>query len=280
MSGVTYESLQPAVIGDIPLLRMEFLRRQLWARGQDATWEKASRCPCSRESIAVGASASIYHTTTAPGECAACKGNGLIYFGSQTARVLILSMTSQNRRSAADSLDTPGRMSITALTEAPLSQYDRVTASVGLRRFTETFTKSAGVLDQLRFPIALSTLSVGTPGSPTVPLTQTNHVEYCIAANSAGQVVGGANPTVYTEGVDFTVADSGANAGLLDWTIAGSAKPPAGVRVSIRYVCRQRFIITDLPFTARVSGQVVNGTRSPMELFHKGMAVLDGLNDG
>lgn len=278
MSGVTYESLQPAVIGHEPVLNMPALRRQLWAHGQDATWEKASRCPCSRESLAIGASAAIFHTTTAPGECATCKGTGLVYFGSQPARVLILGMTSRNQRSAADSLDTPGRMSITALTEAPLSQFDRVTSSVGLRRFTETFVKSAGVIDQLRFPIALSTLSVGTPGSPTVPLTQTNHVEYCIAADAAGQVVGA--PTVYTEGVDFTVADSGANAGKLDWTIAGSGKPPAGVRVSIRYVCKQRFIITDLPFTARVSGQVVNGAYVPMELFHRGMAVLDGLNDG
>jgi len=270
VSGVTYQGLQPVSTGYIPTLRVDFLRRQLWAKGQDATWEKAARCPCARYSPVMGA-AGPYATTTAQGECPACRGTGLVYFGSQTAKVLILSPSSRSQRSASESLDVPGQMSITALTEHPLSIFDRVTSPM-LRRFTETFTKSAGALDVLRFPIVAAVLTVGSTGDPTAPATQTTHVEHCIAADANGDVVGGATPTEYREGVHFTVADSGPDAGKLDWTLSGGSRPPAGVRIGIRYVCRQRFIVTALPFTTRVSG--------PLELFHKGSALLDGLGDG
>ena len=269
MSGVTYQGLEPVSVGRIPAIRVDFLRRQLWAKGVDATWEKASRCPCARFSPTVG-TAGPYATTTAQGECPACKGTGLVYFGSQAAKVLILSPTSRSQRSSGQSADVPGQVSITALTEQPVSIYDRVATGV-LRRFTESFTKSAGVLDTLRFPIAAAVLTVGSSGDHTVPATQTTHVEYCIAADANGDVVGGATPTVYREGVHFTVADDGANAGLLDWTLAGGSRPPAGVRIGIRYVCRQRYIVTSLPYTTRVSG--------PLELFHKASGLLDGLGD-
>lgn len=238
--------------------------------GTDCTWEICSRCPCSQEfQVKDQAEIATALLSTAQGTCPTCGGIGWYHHSAQTIRVVALS-SNQNKQTEGLGFAISGLCRFTVLPEVPINFGDKVTMLAGPpRRFTETKVKN-GATQALRFPITPYTVTVGTTNGGTTPTTSTTEVIYVIASNASGDVVGGATPTVYVQGVDFHVV-----AGRVVWD--GLNVPPDGYKVSYTYWCRPAYILTDLPYNHRVTGQYNGGTRTVVDLPRYAVGSLIGL---
>ena len=258
--------------GDLyePDMDTQGLRNLIQTDGIDCSWEICSRCPCSQEfQMKDQADIAAALLSTAQGTCPTCKGIGWYHHSPQTIRAVALS-SNQNKQTEGLGFAISGLCRFTVLPEVPINFGDKITVTdAPPRRFTETKVK-AGTTETLRFPIVSYTTAVGTTNGGTTPTTSTTEVIYVIAANDTGSVVGGATPTVYVQGVDFNVV-----AGKVVWN--GVAVPPNGYKVSYTYWCRPAYILTDLPYNHRVTGQYNGGTRTVTDLPRYAVGSLIGL---
>lgn len=270
--------LQPKApaIGDLELRE---IRNEIQIKGVDCTWEKAAPCPCYRIGTLEGSTVPDSSTTTPQGECLACRGDGWVYYGSQTSRALITSANSRLDADGTAGLSAPGMFNVSTFIENPIGLGDRFVVNEAVRVCFQQKIRSAGTVDTLRFPIVRKAWTIGTALDQTVAEVVTIGVDYLIAASTAtGAIVGGATPTEYVEGVNFTVPTSGANTGKIDWTIGGVNVPPVGARYSVRYYARPRYIINNLRYAHRQLGFVEKRpAREVIQLFWQGSCVLDSL---
>lgn len=268
-----YRAKTAAVVRAIGDLDLTNLRGEVQIKGIDCTWEKASMCPCYQIGTLQGSDVANATTTMPRGNCPACKGSGWLYYGSQTARFLLNGATSSMQIAGAEGYAQPGTVGVTAFVEQPLSVGDRITVNGAVRTVQQQFTRQ-GTTDTLRFPIVTKAWTIGSALDPNVPEVVNIGVDYVVAASpSTGEIVGGATPTEYVQGVSFTVSG-----GLLDWTIGGVNVPPVGARCSIRYYARPRYIVTVDPYTHRQLGFVeFRPARQEVQLFWRGQAVLESL---
>lgn len=274
----TYRYLESGNLNGIGTPNIAFLRRLLQATGIDCTWEKANPCPCYRIVSLEGVSDVPSTSSTQPqSDCPACHGDGWLYYGSQTTRVQIASASDRLDALAAAGLASPGSVMITAFSETPVNLGDRFTVLCDVRPVIQQQIRGSGATDTLRFPIVDKTWTLGTALDPKVSESVTIGVDYAVSASlTTGAIVGGATPTEYREGVNFTVA-----AGLINWTIGGSAVPPAGARYSLRYYARPRYIISSMPYATRQLGFPTSGstTTTQSQLFWRAVASLESLGD-
>lgn len=259
-----------------PDMDVQGLRDLIQTDGVDCTWEVCSRCPCGQKIGVEGVEAITAELLATPqGQCPTCKGVGWYHHSAQTIRTVPLS-SNQNKQAEGLGFAQMGFCRFTVLPEVPINFGDKITILDGYpRRFTET-QMMAGLVQPLRFPIIPWTDTVGTTNGGTTPTTKTTSVIYCFAADSDGSVVGGANPTVYVEGVNFTVPQSGANAGKVVWSDTAPV-PEDGWRVSYTYWCRPAYILTDLPYNHRMTGQYNGGARAVAGLPRYAVGQLIGI---
>lgn len=264
-------AVKATAIGD---LQLQEIRNEIQVKGVDCTWEKAIPCPCYRIGTLEGSDVPDSPTTTPQGECLACRGDGWLYYGAQTARVLITSATDRLAADDTSGVSTPGSINISTFVENPLGLGDRFIVNEAVRVVFQQHVRT-GTLDTLRFPIVKQAWTIGTAGDQTVAETVTIGVDYLVAALPAtGAIVGGATPTEYVEGTNFTVTA----AGLIDWTIGGVNVPAVGARYTARYYARPRYIVNNLRFAHRQLGFVEKiPARVVRQLFWQGTAVLDSL---
>lgn len=269
-------SPKATAIGDLELRE---IRNEIQVKGCDCTWSKATPCPCYRIGTLEGSTVPDASTTTPQGECPACSGTGWVYYGAQTSRFLITSATDRFDLEASSGMATPGSFNVSAFVENPLGLGDRLIVNEAVRVVVQQKIREAGTVDTLRFPIIRKAWTLGTALNPTVPETVTIGVDYLIAANlSTGAIVGGATPTEYVEGVNFTVPTSGGNTGKIDWTIGGASVPSVGARYTARYYARPNYIISNLRYAHRQLGFIEKRpAREVIQLFWQGTAVLDSL---
>lgn len=270
----TWRALEQAVPRAVADLFMTGIIAEMQVKGIDCTWEKASPCPCYQIGTLEGSTVPSAATTMPRPNCPACAGDGWIYHGSQSGRFLLTSATSSGQTQGAQGYVEPGTFSVTALVEQPLGQFDRVTVNSSVRTVEHTFKRGSGSTDTLRFPIVNKTWVIGSALDPTIPQTVTLGVEYLVAASpTTGEIIGGATPTEYVQGVNFTVSN-----GIIDWTIGGANVPPTGARCSIRYFARPRYIVTAMTFSHRQLGfNEFAPTRYEKQLLWRGQAVLESL---
>lgn len=264
---------EPRAVGD---LNVTAIISEMQIKGIDCTWAKALPCPCWVPATVEGSNIPDTQSTMPQPECPACRGDGWLYYGSQSGRFLLTSAQSAQQTQGTAGYVQPGTFSVTALVEQPLGVGDRITVNGAVRVVQQTFTRVAST-DTLRFPIINKAWEIGTALDPNVPETVNIGVDYLVAANATtGAIVGGATPTEYVQGVNFTITAQG----LIDWTIGGVNIPPVGARCSVRYYARPRYIITSAPFTHRQLGFVEFApARYEKQLLWRGMAVLESLGD-
>ena len=273
----TYRYLESGNLNGIGTLNLAYLRRVLQATGVDCTWEKAQPCPCYRIVTLEGADVDPTSSTQPQGGCPACHGDGWLYYGSQTTRVQIASSSSRLDNLAAAGLATPGSVMISAFVETPINIGDRFTVLCDVRPVVQQQIRGSGATDTLRFPIVDKAWTLGTALDPKVPETVTLGVDYAVSASlTTGAIVGGATPTEYREGVNFTISS-----GLINWTIGGANVPPTGARYSLRYYARPRFIVSSMQYATRQQGFPVSGstTTTQTQMFWRGVANLESLGD-
>lgn len=270
----TYRPLVPPTWQGVPDLVIGMLWREVSAKGMTCTWSKGVQCPCFRIATLDGSGLANQRSTEPQGDCPSCGGSGWLAYGSQSGTFLILDAQSALNRNGTTGLVQPGTVNVTALIEEPINVGDRITVDGNIRIVEQQFTRSSGLVDRLRFPIVNTTWTLGTSGNPTVPTTATVGVDVVFAASSStGAIVGGATPTQYLQGTNFTVDLQG----RIDWTVGGGSIPPAGAQCSIRYYAHPRYIVTADTFTHRQAGFVETGTKVERQLFWRGQAILESL---
>jgi hypothetical protein len=263
---------QPKKVLAVGDLQTPELVQEIWAKGCDCTWEKASRCPCAVEWEPEG-TITAGLTTTPRADCPACGGGGWYYYSSQTVRALILQSTGQTVLDARF-LSFPGSAAITTLPEHPIKPFDRLTPTQAYWRYTET-RPHTGTSYSLRYPVVDITYTVGTEADPKVYETVTRGVWNCIEADSTGEVIYVAgSPKQYVQNVNFTITAGGA----IDWTIGGASVPTVGDRLSWDYTCRPRYVIKTMRFLHRQTFFVESGrNHATSPLPHQAVGELDGI---
>lgn len=269
----TWRALTQAVPRAVGDLFMTAIIAEMQIKGIDCTWEKASQCPCYQIGTLQGSTVPDASTSMPRPNCPACGGDGWLYHGSQSGRFLLTSAQSSGQTQGAQGYVEPGTMAVTALVEQPLGLFDRITVNSSVRTVEQNFLRS-GATDTLRFPIINKVWEIGSVADPSIPQLVTLGVEYMVAASATtGEIIGGATPTEYVQGTNFTVTN-----GIIVWATDGSPVPPVGSRVTVRYFARPRYIVTALPFAHRQLGfNEFAPARYEKQLLWRGMAMLESL---
>lgn len=248
---------------------VQALVEEVWAKGFDCTWEVMAVCPCSRKVADPEADFAASLTYTQQGTCLACQGRGRIYHSSQTIPCVFLGSTGNLALDRIFGLGQPGVVKVTGVPESPLGEGDRLTINepVIARRYTQTLVRGTGASDRLRFPVWPQTYTISNGAGGTT--TSTKSAFYVVAADANGTIIGGATPTEYVAGVNFTVA-SGSE--LITWISGG---PAAGSHYSVSYFCKPSYIVTAQPFIHRGAGAVESGTKVVQRLLSSASAALE-----
>jgi len=225
----------------------EDFRRLVIQHGTRVWWEQSMPCPCGERSVSLG---SVTTSLDVPdGNCAACHGTGILYFGGQQIPAMVLQ--------AKDKLEwyqlmgelAAGHAMFTLLPEHLPSSRDRYTLMDDVLVYVERRVRKTTV-ETPRYPIIQHTTSVGTVGSLATPVDLTQGVIYLRGANAAGVVQAELLP-----GVDFDLVPLSADGQgyAIDWTKGDvlETAPAVGSRYSLRYYARPRFVAVEDVYAKR-----------------------------
>jgi len=230
----------------------ERFRKIIFSHGMRVTWEQASECPCIRskdELLAKGdglvselTAAGIAALTAEPRpECPVCAGKGYLYHSAQEIRATATGAQSNPQAFTAYGEYARGMLSFSLLPEHLPSYQDRFTLLDSVLVYRETQTRTAAVLEPLRYPVVSRDLDL-EGGVTSVD------VLYLIRTDPDGLPPFDGSG-VMTKGVDFAVGAGGE----IDWTLgdAGQTAPVEGAHYSVAYYAHPRYVVIDHPHVYR-----------------------------
>jgi hypothetical protein len=262
----------PVKIGPVADFDLKGLRKHLYAKGVDVTWEQAAVCPCG---VLQGSNMGLPVTSTVNTkmrrtDCENCEGRGYYYHSPLPIRVLMVGYRSNPELfSQIGGEYAKGYASFTAQPEHLIGFLDRFTLTNSVCVFREPRTRTSATVERPKYPIVTRSLLL------TAGLTDVNVLD-AIKAQATG-LVDPADKLV--PGVDFEITPAGA----IDWTLGDlSGKAPAvGSRYSLSYYIHPRFVVQDNPHVARDTHlQKKTPTREHRALVVQAMARLEWLGDG
>lgn len=238
---------KPPKLGVRADFKPEEFRKIIFTDGLTLIWEMAQECPCARRTAAtvtlgnmVDATGGEGHTAEPRMDCVVCGGRGYFHHSAQEIVGIVTDARSDPRRFEVwGGENALGMVSISLLPENLPGFLDRFTMKNSVQLFREVRTRTADVVEALRYPVVPRVLDL-QGGEQTIAVLHA----YKAGADGVAPADG-----LLTVGVDFDVTVDG----KIDWTkgIANGKAPVEGGRYAMAYYAHPRWVVVNHPHAIR-----------------------------